>query len=174
MKPAIRTLWLLRHCAISSPATKTKPRNTLLFRGWRPSENLLDQCSGRKFLYAHPFALILSDLPTLVAISEVRTAILQCLEEKESHDPSIDVIPLSTHNEVGTKVWKAVLHLQNESDFEFILKKTKRVDGIQLRCQETIPWIEEEITKKKQKLDEAIANNRVHPCVANVQVSKRG
>mmetsp|Transcript_21494 Transcript_21494/g.52992 ORF Transcript_21494/g.52992 Transcript_21494/m.52992 type:complete len:550 (-) Transcript_21494:10032-11681(-) len=156
----------------------------MLIRGWRPSDTYFGDSPSRdrddalitlfqrepKLYWAHPYTLILFDIPNSITITEVQESLFACLSARHSVGTSdLEVFALSDRSvsEVGT--WKAVARLGSKDMYSYILNKTKAVEGIELSCEASPEWVGEKISQTKTILEEATAAHRVHPCGMSTQ-----
>lgn len=177
-----RTLWLWRSISLvlcGNHEQKNMP--TKLLRGWRPSKSFLGTDSGDKtsickslfrkypsLYWAHPFALLFSNIPKQVTLQELEQGLATCLENNRlnnGEDRKCRAISLGQQNDT----WQAVIHFETRLAFDYIFGKLKSIQGISITCLEKIPWVEQEIALTKQKLVAAAAENKVHPCHVNSQ-----
>ncbi|CAJ1942990.1 unnamed protein product [Cylindrotheca closterium] len=166
----------------SAVATGVLPQ--MLIRGWRPSDKYFGCSPSRdrddalmtlfrresKLYWAHPYTLILVDVPNAITITEIQEALLACLSVRHSVGASdLEVFTLSDRSisEVGS--WKAVVRLGTKDMHSYILNKTKTVEGVKLSCENYPEWVDCEITQATTMLEEATAAHRVHPCRMSTQ-----
>lgn len=170
IKPCIRRLWHWRSCVLACDVAKNK-LPSMLIRGWRPSESFLEWLFSRQsnFYWAHPFSLLFRDIPGSVSRSEIHDAIISCLRHLHGkpYNTNIDLVELVSGDR--TKAWKSVVFLENKIDYDYVLKKAKGIEGIELRSSEGIQWLDNQIVEAKANYEEAVAANRVFPCAQNSQ-----
>ena len=181
--PCFRSLWKSR-----SSVRTSKDRqhvHSLLRRGWRPTarffgvaeSQLVDRVAALQglhkrqpnFLWAHPFALLFSNIPAQVTKDDLYNTLSACLKENDGMVSSkSNIFAIGDRKSSGN--WKAIVHLDGQDTLDFLIKKAKGVRGIKMFCREEIPSIEQEIELANVNLKEALAANSVHPCPMNAQM----
>ena len=83
--------------------------------------------------WAHPYSLILFDIPITVSMAEIRESLLTCLSARHTlgtSDVQLDILSAPSASEGG--IWKAVASLSDKDMYSYILGKMKSVEGIEL------------------------------------------
>jgi hypothetical protein len=117
-------------------------------------------------LWAHPFALLLSEIPMEVSKPELLEAFREGPEIRQG-EKTVKVFPLQVTD--ASKTWRAIIHVENPSNFEYVVKRVKSSQGIRLPCAAELPWIKNQLELANTKLEEAEAEHKVHPCPSNSQ-----
>jgi hypothetical protein len=173
--PGARKLWDWR--ANASTCNDKRKIPFLLRRGWRPTRVFLGTPSTDRgvvlqelykwrphFRWAHPFAILLSEIPQQVTHEDLVRAFESCRKRSNGVAAlSVRAYPLADSPEPST--WRAIVHLKNQSDIEHVLKRLKSAEGIKISCATSLPWIEQNLASAKAKRNEAIAEHKVHPCL---------
>lgn len=176
-----RQLWKWRSVLVSCSSLTNANFPPMLVRGWRPTQRFICSKNNRatsftlervyksfpNFRWAHPFALLFSQIPEQVSKTEIKDTLLTCLQNSQGADTVTTPRVFELGVPDSLKTWSAIVHMQNQPDFNIVIKKTNSVEGIRIACTETPSFIAEKITSMKSKLDEAVALNRVHPCYEN-------
>lgn len=144
--------------------------------------NSVPQCR-----WAHPFSLLLSNLPRAVSKENLHGSIIDCLLEMEQleikqnrHPGSIlNYVPISPNDhgsvtvhsisrvEDASSSWKALVQFSRHKYLELFRKGVNRSKGAQLASSGPLPFIEKTIAEAHAGLREAEAENKVYPCDAN-------
>ena len=175
---------LLNRAWRSWRATAVTPKiPSLLTRGWRPSpkffgantdsdenmekktfllERLYSKVDGSRFLWAHPRALLLEGIPKEVSENQLRNAFLGVQEDNNfDGDIELKIYPLTVPN---ASKWKAFVHIEGKTFFDLVCNKSKSAEGIEVTCKKPPAWIRDNIAAAEEEVEEATAENTVHPC----------
>ena len=188
----ISIMWKWRYLVIhgnNSAALNLLP--VFLTRGWRPSERFFGTQSSEtsasgpparstdralslqrlyernsKFLWAHPFSVVLSDIPHAVSRDNLHESISDCLSSSSNKEVELDLYSLP-NPDTTSSTWKALVHFASEKDVLSFFANAKRSMGIPLVSSEPVPSIERAIAETTSALKAAEAEYRVYQCPEN-------
>ena len=181
LKESVVQIWKWRANALKVSQDSEMP--SLLIRGWRPTlkffgtnretdqkldkktfllHQLYNKINGTRFLWAHPFALFLQDIPEQVTEDEIHQTFLSLLNGTGYRGGAkLVVYPLQAS---ANSTWKAFVHFERKQFFDLARKELKSEGGIKLKCKYPPSFVRENIKVAEEKLEEAMAANTVHPC----------
>jgi hypothetical protein len=123
-------------------------------------------CKNPQFVWAHPFSLLLSDLPRDVTKDNLHNSIVKLLVANSAVQ-RVQVHDILWQGHAADGSWKAVVQFANEKDYSLFYNKVKSTEGVPLCSSKPLPWIEKDIAEAMAKLEEAKAESRVYPCDLN-------
>lgn len=156
-------------------------------RGWRPTRAFFghgstieitarDEAAILRLLYeehcfkwAHPFAILLSHIPSEVNLHDVTSSLKGCVRRgklREGHKyGEVHLFPAGPRP--GAPSWNTICHFESREEVDVVLDAASKSQGIELKSTAVIPWISDRIAQAKRRLDQAEAHDFVHPSVEN-------
>lgn len=139
-----------------------------LQRGWRPSARFLGNAKvqdrvellrlfsqrNQNYLWARPFAIILSQVPPEATEEDVQKAL-------RTFSSTCTLQGFSRKSDQSRQL---IVHMDSQEAFDDVMKRMRGVRGIHVPTTTVPQWIQEKRSHASKKLEEARAETVVRPC----------